>query len=150
MTNDMGIPDVNPRDAWNALSTNLDAVLIDVRTDVEWEQVGIPQLQAGNENLVFIAWQLAPDMRINAAFLDDMKKAGIAKDKPIYFICRSGVRSKAAAERAAAAGYGPCYNVAEGFEGIAGPDGARHGGWRGNALPEARSAKTHLGKGIER
>lgn len=150
MTNDKAIPDIIPREAWNALSTNPDAVLVDVRTDVEWEQVGIPQLQTGNENLFFISWQLPPDMRINTAFLDDLDKAGVAKGKPIYFLCRSGVRSKAAAELATAAGYGPCYNVAEGFEGIAGADGVRHGGWRGNELPEAGPAKTNLGERIKR
>jgi rhodanese-related sulfurtransferase len=134
------IEDVPPVEAWAALSANKDAVLIDVRTDIEWDRVGMPALPAENGNLHFISWQVAPDMRINPGFLSEMAAAGVRKNVPVYFLCRSGVRSRAAAEEAAAAGYGPCYNVAEGFEGIAGPDGVRHGGWRGNGLPETKTS----------
>lgn len=143
MSQDKRIDDVPPADAWAALSANEDAVLIDVRTDMEWNNIGMPALPAGNGNLHFISWQVAPDMRINAGFLNEMAAAGVRKGVPVYFLCRSGVRSRAAAEEAAAAGYGPCYNVAEGFEGIAGPDGVRHGGWRGNGLPETEATKNN-------
>ena len=137
MTSNRIVEDVPPLATWEALSGNAASVLIDVRTDVEWQNVGIPALPEGRENLFFISWQFAPDMRINADFVAEMEAAGIAKDAPIYFLCRSGVRSRAAAELATTAGFGPCYNIAEGFEGIAGPDGVRRGGWRGNGLPES-------------
>ena len=39
--------------------------------------------------------------------------------RPVYFLCRSGVRSIAAAEAATAAGLGPAYNVARGLRGTA-------------------------------
>lgn len=138
MTTNKIVEDVPPQAAWDALAGDASAVLIDVRTDVEWQSIGMPALPEGRGNLFFISWQLAPDMRVNTGFLEEMEAAGIAKDAPIYFLCRSGVRSRAAAERATAAGFGPCYNVAEGFEGIGGPDGVRHGGWRGNSLPETK------------
>ena len=52
------------------------------------------------------------------------------------FLCRSGVRSVAAAQAATAAGLGPAYNVLEGFEGDVGADGHRgHSGWRAAGLP---------------
>ncbi|MEV7973879.1 hypothetical protein [Cellulomonas sp. NPDC089187] len=55
---------------------------------------------------------------------------------PVVFLCRSGVRSIAAASTATAAGIGPSYNVLTGFEGDVGPDGARgHWGWRADGLP---------------
>lgn len=130
-----------PTDVWEALASNQNAVLIDVRTDVEWNSIGAPGMPDGNSNCHFISWQFAPDMRVNAGFLDDMEAAGIGRDVPIYFLCRSGVRSKAAATIAASAGYGPCYNVAEGFEGLADASGARYGGWRGNGLPETQLNK---------
>ncbi len=137
MTDPESIPDVGPNETYDALTGNPDSILIDVRTDTEWQSVGIPTLQDSNANVHFISWQFAPDMRINNSFVQGMAAAGVTKGKPIYFLCRSGVRSKAAAAVATAAGYGPCYNIAEGFEGIAGPDGVRRGGWRGNHLPES-------------
>ena len=45
---------------------------------------------------------------------------------PVLFLCRSGGRSAAAASVATAAGFGPAYNVAEGFEGD--PDAHGHRG----------------------
>lgn len=136
MASDRIVEDVSPLATWEALIGNASSVLIDVRTEVEWENVGKPSMPEGQGSPFYISWQFAPDMRVNAGFLKEMEAAGIAKDVPIYFLCRSGVRSRAAAEAATAAGFGPCFNVAEGFEGIAGPDGVRHGGWRGNGLPE--------------
>ena len=140
MTNDHDIPDALPKEAYDALVGNPNSVLIDVRTETEWRSIGVPAMQDANPNVHFISWQFAPDMRVNESFLEDMKAAGIGKNAPIYFLCRSGVRSRAAATLAAAAGYGPCFNIAEGFEGVAGPDGNRHGGWQGNKLPETKPA----------
>jgi rhodanese-related sulfurtransferase len=134
------IVDVPAADVWQAMTEVPGAVLVDVRTDAEWRGVGIPHLTGHSPNLHLISWQFAPDMRVNERFLDDMAAAGIEKTAPIYFLCRSGVRSRAAAELAAAAGYGPCFNVAAGFEGVAGPDGRRQGGWRGAGLPEIKPA----------
>jgi rhodanese-related sulfurtransferase len=53
------------------------------------------------------------------------------------FLCRSGVRSDAAARVAAAAGYAKAFNVVEGFEGDKDADGHRGtlGGWRKAGLP---------------
>ena len=138
MTSGKVVEDMSPQETWESLALNTSSILIDVRTDAEWHNIGMPALPEGRKNLFFISWQFAPDMRVNASFLEEMEAAGIEKGAPIYFLCRSGVRSRAAAELATAAGYGPCFNVAEGFEGIAGPDGVRHGGWRGNGLPETK------------
>ena len=140
MSNQTDVADVSSQDTWTAVCTDDASLVIDVRTDFEWSQVGIPQLSNSNRQLHLISWQLAPDMRLNNAFIDEMAEAGVTKNVPVYFLCRSGVRSRAAAIAATAAGYGPCYNVAEGFEGVAGPTGARQGGWQGCGLPETKPA----------
>ena len=36
------VQDVSPREAWEALISDPEAHLVDVRTDAEWQYVGIP------------------------------------------------------------------------------------------------------------
>jgi rhodanese-related sulfurtransferase len=66
-----------------------------------------------------------------------LEQAGCGRDSPIYFICRSGARSAAAAAAITAAGYSRCYNVAGGFEGKRDTDGHRGTveGWKADKLP---------------
>jgi rhodanese-related sulfurtransferase len=104
-------------------------VLIDVRTDAEREWVGfIP-------GAVPLAWKQWPGMALNAGF-DEGLKAAVPAGKKAVMLCRSGVRSIAAAKRAAEFGI-EAYNILEGFEGD--PDEhaqrGRKGGWRFSGLP---------------
>ena len=64
-----------------------------------------------------------------------------AKDAPLYFLCRSGIRSKAAAIAMAEAGFTACFNVAGGFEGPPDDRGHRGGssGWKAEGLPWRQS-----------
>lgn len=129
--------DLSPSEAWELLAATPQAKLVDVRTDVEWAFVGRPDLRDLNKPVSFISWQLFPRMEVNSDFVDQLENAGLDQDQPLLFICRSGVRSRHAAIAMTAAGYGPCYNVAEGFEGdkdAAGQRG-RLGGWRFHGLP---------------
>ena len=65
---------------------------------------------------------------------------GETTDEPVVFLCRSGARSIAAAEAATAAGFGPAYNVLDGFEGATNTDGHRgDAGWRAEGLPWKQS-----------
>lgn len=132
-----GLSECSASEAWEVVQADENAHIIDVRTSVEWEQIGAPDLGDKAHKLHFISWQLPPDMRINHAFLDELAATGIPNNSRLYFLCRSGVRSLAAARAALDAGYSTAINMAEGFEGVAGPDGQRHGGWRGANLPEA-------------
>lgn len=105
------------------------AVLVDVRTDAEREWVGfIP-------DAVPVAWKQWPGMAMNAQF-DQALKAAVPPGKKVVMLCRSGVRSIAAARRATELGL-EAYNILEGFEGN--PDGSAHrgnlGGWRRRGLP---------------
>jgi sulfur dioxygenase len=106
-----------------------DAVLIDVRSDAEREWVGFVP------GAVPLAWKQWPGMAVNTSF-DDAIKAAVPRDKKAVMLCRSGVRSVAAAKRASELGI-EAYNILEGFEGDADPQGHRglKGGWRLRGLP---------------
>ena len=111
--------DLTPAQAFDLVRDDPDAVLVDVRTTAEWAQVGIPDLSELGKQVVFLEWQQGPQRSLNPAFVDELRQA-VPPDAPLVMICRSGVRSIAAAQAATAAGLGPSYNVLEGFEGGAG------------------------------
>jgi rhodanese-related sulfurtransferase len=131
------IENVAPTQTWDALQADASARLVDVRTDAEWNFVGIPDLNSAGKQTVLIPWQMYPAMQRNGGFEDNLKQAGLTADHKIYFICRSGVRSMAAAAAARAAGFPAVFNVADGFEGP--PDGEGHrggiAGWKADGLP---------------
>jgi len=128
--------DVTPTEAWAALEQDPRAVLVDVRTHAEWSYVGLPDLRSLGRAVLRVEWQRYPDGAINDRFVDELAAAGVERDQPLYFLCRSGVRSLAAAEAATAAGWAESYNVSEGFEG---PHDAQHhrsvAGWKVAGLP---------------
>jgi rhodanese-related sulfurtransferase len=49
-----GVPDVSARQAWDALRDDPQAALVDVRTDAEWNFVGLPDLSAAGKQPVLI------------------------------------------------------------------------------------------------
>lgn len=126
--------DVAPQEAWQALNAQAEAVLLDVRSAAEWSFVGLPDLSSIGKKPIQVEWQVFPGMARNEAFLEQFQAAGIGLGQPIYIICRSGVRSRAAAQSLAELGY-ETYNIADGFEGQLGADGHRGvGGWRALGL----------------
>jgi rhodanese-related sulfurtransferase len=133
--------DVDPEEAFEALSSERGAVLVDVRTAAEWNYVGLPDLSGVGAPLLKVEWQSYPSMQINPSFVESvdtaLKSAGSSPAAPIYFICRSGARSAAAAAAMTAAGYARCYNVAGGFEGQRDGNGHRGTveGWKARKLP---------------
>lgn len=105
------------------------AVLVDVRTDAEREWVGFVP------GAVAVAWKQWPGMQMNPAF-DEALRAAVPAGGKVLLLCRSGVRSIAAARRATELGF-EAYNILEGFEGDADENGqrGRKGGWRLRGLP---------------
>ena len=106
-----------------------EAVLVDVRTDAEREWVGkVP-------GAVPVAWKQWPGMAMNADF-DAQLRAAVPQGQKAVLLCRSGVRSVVAAQRAAGLGI-EAYNILEGFEGDVNAAGQRGqtGGWRKRGLP---------------
>ena len=130
------VENIHPRQVWEALQSNPDARLVDVRTDAEWNFVGIPDLSSVGQETVLIPWQVYPTMQVNGGFTEQLRRAGVAAEQQVYFICRSGVRSLSAARAAQAAGFSHVYNVADGFEGQLDRAGHRGvGGWLAEGLP---------------
>lgn len=131
------VENVPPRQVWETLKQNPDAQLVDVRTDVEWNFVGVPDLAEAGKEAVLIPWQVYPSMQVNSAFGDQLKQAAFTPQHHIFFLCRSGVRSVAAAKAAQAAGFPHTYNIVDGFEGPADADGHRgtEAGWKAEGLP---------------
>jgi rhodanese-related sulfurtransferase len=128
--------DVTPTEAFAAVTGEGEALLVDVRTRAEWAYVGVPDLAAHGRRVALVEWSRYPDGTLNEHFLEEVRSAGAAPGRPVYCICRSGVRSVAAAEALTAAGLGPAYNVLDGFEGPHDPQGHRTlGGWKNDGLP---------------
>jgi sulfur dioxygenase len=120
--------DITPQLAYKWWSSG-DAVLIDIRSDAEREWVGFVP------DAIALAWKQWPGMAMNPGF-DDGLRAAVPPGKKALLLCRSGVRSVAAAKRAHELGI-EAYNILEGFEGD--PDECAHrgrkGGWRHHDLP---------------
>ncbi|MEP6722426.1 MAG: rhodanese-like domain-containing protein [Variovorax sp.] len=120
--------DITPAQAARWVASG-DAVLVDVRTDAEREWVGyVP-------GAVPLAWKQWPGMALNAGF-DEGLRAAVPAGQKAVLLCRSGVRSIAAARRATELGI-EAYNILEGFEGNPDENGQRGhtGGWRHRGLP---------------
>jgi len=132
--------DITPREAWELLSDNPEAVLVDCRTSAEWKWVGVPDLSALGRDVVYVEWNSATGVH-NDAFVDDLVAKGVTPgERPVVFLCRSGNRSIGAAEAATAAGIAPSYNVLDGFEGDLDENGHRGAaGWRAIGLPWRQS-----------
>lgn len=110
-------------EAWDRLFDG-DAVLVDVRTEQEWEAVGRPTTLGTGSDARFVQWIRDGGVH-NERFLEEIEEL---RGSELLFLCRSGVRSHHAALAATAAGH-TAYNVLGGFEGA--------GGWRVSGLPVA-------------
>lgn len=135
------IEDVSVEETWSRLKADHRSVLVDVRTRAEWAFVGLPDLSSIGKRVQALEWQTFPDNRVDETFAarlaEVLDASGRETGDEIFFICRSGARSRKAAEMMAAAGYGRCRNVAHGFEGPL--DELHHrgrlAGWKAAGLP---------------
>ncbi|NNE95795.1 MAG: rhodanese-like domain-containing protein [Acidimicrobiales bacterium] len=132
----MTVPQISLEEAWETLSEDPDAVLIDVRTLAEWSFVGIPDLTTIGKNVRTVEWTQFPTGQSNPDFLAQATE-GLSPEQTLLMLCRSGGRSNAAAELLTAQGYN-AVNVGSGFEGDLDPQGHRRGGWK-DELPWRQS-----------
>ena len=124
-------------DAWELCEKDPRALLIDVRSSMEFLFVGHPK------GAIHVSWIDEPDWVINKNFITDIRKLalgglkGDAQDLPIILICRSGNRSAEAGQVLVEAGMFNVYNIEQGFEGELDDDHHRStlGGWRSQGLP---------------
>ena len=87
-----------------------------------------------------IEWAIGRQQARNENFLTDLA-ARVPRDRQVLFLCRSGVRSQAAAKAATSVGYASAWNIVGGFEGPI-DDQRQRGklsGWRAAGLPWEQS-----------
>jgi rhodanese-related sulfurtransferase len=132
--------DLSPRETWDLLLQDAKAQLVDVRTEAEWNFVGLPDLASLNRETLLCEWQHfppAPNPQFVLELTTRLKNTNYQPGAPLFFLCRSGARSRAAAIAMTAAGFGPCFNISDGFEGTL--DAERHrghaAGWKAEGLP---------------
>lgn len=106
--------EVSAQQAFEAMEKNSDAVLVDVRTDAEW-QVGVPEIEQAKNKPMLLSWRTQPGMVLNAQFESELMQKIADRNTPIYFLCRSGGRSGEAANAMAKLGYTHCTNILGGF-----------------------------------
>lgn len=127
---------LTPEQAMEILSTTPSAVLVDVRTTAEWENVGVADLGAIKSEPILLEWLTYPSMAPNPAFAQQLKaeldRRGADGATPLLFLCRSGARSAAAANAMTAMGFARSHNVAGGFEGS---PSLGLPGWKNSGLP---------------
>ena len=107
---------------------NPKSVLLDVRTEEEWNSDGKPDGEKISLKTHFLTIQFA-DKTFNQNFIEDFKKLNIEKDYEILAMCMGGVRSQAAAELLTKEGYN-CVNISDGFLG-----NSENPGWKNSGLP---------------
>jgi len=122
--------------AWDLLKSDPRAVLIDIRSGMEFLFVGHPV------GALHIPWIDEPDWEQNPNFVTEVRKAllgGCDGDAavPIVLICRSGKRSLLAGQELIKHRVGRVYHIEEGFEGDRDEAYQRStlGGWRFHGLP---------------
>ena len=122
-----------PEEAFTLLQNVPAAKLVDVRSNAEWNFVGVIP------GAVNVEWKTFPGMIDNPHFLEQLKHQ-VDAESLVMFICRTGARSDQAARTAAANGFSDCFNVLEGFEGDKDANGHRGkvNGWKARNLPWAQ------------
>lgn len=130
---------ISPKEAFKLLEDEPRAVVVDVRSHMEFLFIGHPV------GAINIPWIDEPDWKVNPDFATEVRRTmlgGISCESkggcaPIVLICRSGKRSLDAGELLINEGFVDVYNVNEGFEGDL--DDHHHrstaGGWRFHGLP---------------
>lgn len=120
---------VTPAEAHALLEAGI-ATLVDVRTRFEAEYVGrVPDTP-------LIEWKALGAAAPNPRFVEQLDALPDRREN-LVFLCRSGVRSHAAAIAATAAGHARAFNILDGFEGPLDAAGHRGttAGWRKAGLP---------------
>jgi len=104
------------------IKKNSKSVLLDVRTEEEWNVDGRPEGEKIGLKTYFLTIK-------DQNFINDFKKLEINKDQEILTICMGGVRSQAAAELLIGEDY-KCTNISDGFLG-----NTANPGWKNSGLP---------------
>jgi rhodanese-related sulfurtransferase len=130
---------LSPQQAMQMLEDDPRAVLVDIRSSMEFLFVGHPK------GAVHVPWIDEPDWTVNPDFATDIRKLMLGGSvctidegcAPVILICRSGKRSLEAGKVLLEDGFLRVYHVSEGFEGELDENHQRStlGGWRFHGLP---------------
>jgi len=136
---DHGVKSLTPQQAWQMLQDDPRALLVDIRSTMEYLFVGHPT------GAVHVAWIDEPDWTVNPDFETEIRKLLLggavctqeSPCAPIILICRSGKRSLEAGKVLLEAGMQNVFHIDEGFEGDLDEHHHRSsiGGWRLHELP---------------
>jgi rhodanese-related sulfurtransferase len=120
-----------PKEAFDFLRQHERALFIDCRSEMEYLFVGHPV------GALHVAWNDGPDWAVNPAFVEQVDRLAGDRQRPVVLICRSGNRSREAAEALERAGFARVFNVEHGFEGDLDESHHRNtrAGWRFEGLP---------------
>jgi len=131
------VKNVSSFECYDTLSNCHNAQLIDVRTEPEWDFIGLPDLSGLDKKTICVSWNVYPRMEINKKFLDEIKDHSVSTNDNLFLICRSGQRSHSAANFLLMNGFNKCKNVKDGFEGILNKHNKRStiNGWKFSNLP---------------
>ena len=97
------------------LKNNPKCVLLDVRTEEEWNQDGKPDGEKIGLKTYFLSFVFKGKI-LNENFIEEFKNLNISQDYEIFTMCGSGGRSQMAAELLTKNGY-TCSNISDGFTG---------------------------------
>lgn len=136
----MSLPEnIESKVAWDMMQDDPRAILVDVRSSMEYLFVGHPV------GAINIPWIDEPDWVINPDFVREIRKLilggkiedGSIHSAPVLLICRSGNRSAEAGALLIEDGFENVFNIGHGFEGELDEQHHRStmGGWRYDALP---------------
>lgn len=131
--------DITAAEAWDVLADDPAAILVDVRTRVEWQLIGQPDLASLGKEPLYLQWVTMDGINDNfrTELAAELEQRGAGPDTPLLFMCQSGGRSKMAAMQCTELGYRRCFNVADGFEGDLDEHSHRNSvnGWKASGLP---------------
>ena len=122
------IKQILSKEVGDYVKDNPKSVLLDVRTEEEWNIDGKPDGEKILLKTHFLTIQFA-DKTFNQNFIEDFKKLNIDKEHEILTMCKGGVRSQSTAELLTKEGYN-CINISDGFLG-----NAENLGWKKSGLP---------------
>ena len=119
------IKQITCKEIKDCLKKNPESVLLDVRTQEEWDNDGKPDGDKIGLKTYFL------EIRRDAFFdfVQEFNNLNINKDKEILVICKSGERSQISAELLSRENY-KSINISDGFMGS--QEGA---GWKKSGLP---------------
>jgi rhodanese-related sulfurtransferase len=129
--------EIEPFEAWDLLRDDPRVVLVDVATETERTEDGVPDLTSLGREVVLLPVLIGPGATVDPGFVPALlARFAPGQHRPI-FVCRLGVRSLAAARAAREAGFADAVSIVGGMMGPDASDGRRGAlmGWRAGGLP---------------